>query len=103
MKNQAGVNVEVGMGYMEYDTVIPLDPSFTISVHEKHLIGGEKAVAFSGPSPWRSHEYSFKTAPGARMIHLNFFRFGDVDSGETTIDDISIRKLTTKRDQIPFQ
>ena len=103
MKNQAGENVEVGMGYMEYDTVIPLDPSFTISVHEKHLIGGEKAIAFSGPSPWRSHEYSFKTAPGARMIHLNFFRFGDVDSGETTIDDISIRKLTTKRDQIPFQ
>jgi hypothetical protein len=96
MNNLAGNAVEVGMGYMEYDSLIPFDDFFTINVYEKHFVGGNKAVTVSGPSPWTSHKFTLKTGPKTKMVHLNFYRFGDVDPGETIIDDISIRKLNDR-------
>ena len=58
MKSTTGEEVETGMGYMEFDTYIPFDDSFTVNLSEEHVLGGEKVVSIFGPYTWTPFRFS---------------------------------------------
>jgi hypothetical protein len=93
MKSGMGNDEEGGVGYLEYDTLIPTRQQLTQVENARHIVGGEDSVRIKGEHGWKKFTFDFTTGPESEMVHVFFYREGDPGPGPLIFDDISIRVI----------
>ena len=80
-----------GVGILEYDTFLFIPEQFSKSLHEKHFQRSQLGTRVTDDYAGKALDFTFRTGPKTRMIHLVFFREGVPDRAPVVIDDIEIK------------
>lgn len=80
-----------GVGILEYNEFLFIPEQFPKTLSEKHFQRSQLGIKLTDDHDGTVQEFSFRTGPKTRMIHLVFFREGTPDREPIVIDDIEIR------------
>lgn len=80
-----------GVGILEYNEFLFIPEQFPKTLSEKHFQRSQLGIKLTDDHDGKVQEFSFRTGPKTRMIHLVFFREGTPDREPIVIDDIEIR------------
>jgi len=80
-----------GVGILEYDEFLFIADQFPKSLHERHFQGAQLGIKLTDDHAGKIQDFTFRTGPKTRMVHLVFFREGTPDREPVVIDDIDIK------------
>lgn len=79
-----------GIGYLEFNEFLWIGEQFQQSLSQKHFRGAREGVRLTGKQEGKAQQFTFRSGPETRMIHLVFFIEGQTDRDPVIIDDIEI-------------
>jgi hypothetical protein len=79
-----------GVGYLEYDQFLWVGEQFPRSLSQQHFRGAREGLRLTGKQEGARQEFTLRSGPETRMIHLVFFIEGETDRDPVLIDDIEI-------------
>lgn len=80
-----------GAGILEFDDFLWIPAQYPKSLSDKHFLKAHTGISLTGAHDGAVQEFTFRTGPKTRMIHLVFFLEGAVTKEPMVIDDIEIR------------
>jgi len=85
-----------GIGYLEFNEFLWIGEQFQQSLSQKHFRGASEGVRLTGKQDGKVQQFSFRSGPETRMIHLVFFIEGETDRDPVVIDDIEIVPVASR-------
>ena len=79
-----------GIGYLEFNEFLWIGEQFQQSLSQKHFRGAREGLRLTGKQDGKVQQFTFRSGPETRMIHLVFFIEGETDRDPVIIDDIEI-------------
>jgi len=93
LKSRMRKTEEGGVGYLEYDVLIPTKQQLTQAENVQHIVHGKDSVRIKGEHEWKMYAFEFTTAPRTQMVHIFIYREGKPGPGPLILDDISIQAV----------
>lgn len=85
-----------GIGYLEFNEFLWIGEQFQKSLSQKHFRGAREGVRLTGKQEGTLQQFTFRSGPETRMIHLVFFIEGETDRDPVLIDDIEIVPVASR-------
>lgn len=85
-----------GIGYLEYNEFLWVGEQFRKSLSQEHFRGAREGLRLTGKQDGTRKEFTFRSGPETRMIHLVFFIEGETDRDPVIVDEIEIVPLSPR-------
>ena len=82
--------VVTGIGYQEYSQFLWIGEQYSKSISQKYFRGAREGLRLSGKQEGKTQQFTFRSGPETRMVHLIFFLDGEPDREPVIIDDIEV-------------
>lgn len=83
-----------GVGVLEFDQFLWIADQFTEKLIREHQTAAHPGKSLTGNQEWKTHTFTFTTAPNTGMIHLVLFRDGVMDREKPVwFDNLAIEEV----------
>ena len=90
VKTELPEGAATGIGVLEFKEFLWIGEQYTEKTTREHLLGSFKGIELTGNIDWEEKEFTFRSSPQTKMIHIVFYREGEHSRLPVLIDDIEI-------------